>query len=213
MVTCIFSLFEALNGAFDVHFFRVSFLHLIKDTDSIIRVMQLRCLKVKTFVCTIDSGHVWLKKFIIQQDGQVPFQDLDSKSTDFSKLLEKSPSTFNGANAIRFWRDDKSTGAFQVVLRLIRWKLELKSLKEIGKEEERFHFGQLSSETLSSTYVRNKRNWDDNVDSSMRALLLRDIFIYILGIRGGDRGTARIFRMANFGQRKASDIWQNHLIF
>ena len=88
--------------------------------------------------------------------------------------VEKGPSTLNGANSIRLWRDDKSTGAFQVVLALIRWKLELKSLKEIGEEEERFHFGQLSSETLSPTYVRNKRNLDNNVDSSMRALLLRD---------------------------------------
>ena len=29
-----FSLFEALNDAFEVQFFRASFLHLIKDTDS-----------------------------------------------------------------------------------------------------------------------------------------------------------------------------------
>ena len=35
LVTCIFSLFDALNGAFEVHFFRASFSHLIKDTDSI----------------------------------------------------------------------------------------------------------------------------------------------------------------------------------
>ena len=35
LVTRIFSLFEALNGAFEVQvFFRASFLHLIKDTDS-----------------------------------------------------------------------------------------------------------------------------------------------------------------------------------
>ena len=42
-VIFLFSLFEALNDAFEVQFFRSSFLHLIKDTDSIFyRAMQLR---------------------------------------------------------------------------------------------------------------------------------------------------------------------------
>ena len=48
-VTCLFSLFEALNGAFDVHFFKDSFLHLMKDTDSMWD-MELRLFKVKTLL-------------------------------------------------------------------------------------------------------------------------------------------------------------------
>ena len=45
--------FEALNDAFEVQFlFRVSFLHLIKDTDSCMtfRAMQLRFFKVETLL-------------------------------------------------------------------------------------------------------------------------------------------------------------------
>ena len=44
-----FALFEALNGAFEVHFFAgLHFLHLIKDTDVACRAAQLRFLKVET---------------------------------------------------------------------------------------------------------------------------------------------------------------------
>ena len=35
LVTCIFRLFEALNGVFEVNFFLGFILHLIKDIDGI----------------------------------------------------------------------------------------------------------------------------------------------------------------------------------
>ena len=35
LVTCIIRFSEAINGAFEVQFFRASYLHLTKDTDSI----------------------------------------------------------------------------------------------------------------------------------------------------------------------------------
>ena len=35
LVICLFHSFEALNDAFEVYFFRASFLHLTKDSDSI----------------------------------------------------------------------------------------------------------------------------------------------------------------------------------
>ena len=51
-VTCLFYFFEARNGAFDVAIFsgRHYFVHLIKDTDSMYRDIQLRLFKVKTLL-------------------------------------------------------------------------------------------------------------------------------------------------------------------
>ena len=49
-VTCLFSFFEALKGAFEVHFFRASFLHLIKGTDSILWEHAAQILKSENIV-------------------------------------------------------------------------------------------------------------------------------------------------------------------
>ena len=54
LVICIFwFFFEALNGAFDVQFFRASFLHLTKDTDIACRdiyIVAQKKKKVKTLL-------------------------------------------------------------------------------------------------------------------------------------------------------------------
>ena len=50
LVTCLFSLFEALNDAFEVQFFRALVLHLTKDTDSMYGHAAQIFFKVKTLL-------------------------------------------------------------------------------------------------------------------------------------------------------------------
>ena len=46
----IFTLWKALNDAFEVQFFQGFILHLIKDTDSMYRAMAAQFFKVETLI-------------------------------------------------------------------------------------------------------------------------------------------------------------------